>query len=49
MTQTKQIIREAQQLNLLKEKEKFIVWLEKMGNIHQGNANKMQEALDKIR
>jgi hypothetical protein len=49
MTQTKQIIRETQQLNLLKEKEKFIVWLEKMGNIHQANASKMQQALDKIR
>jgi hypothetical protein len=38
-----------QEKNLLKEKQKFLVWLEKMGNIHQGNANKMQEALDKIR
>jgi hypothetical protein len=49
MIQTKQIVNKAQQSNLLKEKEKFVEWLGKMGNIHQANASKMQQALDKIR
>jgi hypothetical protein len=38
-----------QQQKLLEEKEKFLLWLRKMGSIHQADAPKMQYALDKIR
>jgi len=49
MFDTKKVIsKEEQNKKLLQEKERFILWLQKMNSIHQANAPRMQQALDNI-
>jgi hypothetical protein len=49
MNDTKKVISKADQdKKRLENQEKFILWLQKMNNVHQANPTRVQRALDTI-
>jgi hypothetical protein len=53
MFETKKVISKEEQKKIdnqrrMEEQEGFILWLQKMNNVHQANVPKMQRALDNI-